>query len=193
MAKRGFLEDVEVIRSVKGGDTAAFSILVEKYHAHLLNFIFSLVRDEDIVEDIGQEVFLSIYKSLRGFDENRGTPFSAWLFAAARNRCVTELRKTKGRKRISTDEISSLRAGGKAAEESLMEKEQWLAINRALQEIPEPFKSTILRSLHGSTIDEIAKKDRISLGTAKSRLFRARKKVKLLVREYFGEKGYEEV
>lgn len=57
------MEDCEVIRQVKG-DTDAFALLVEKYQGHLLNFIFRLVKDEAIVEDIGQEVFLSVYKSV---------------------------------------------------------------------------------------------------------------------------------
>jgi RNA polymerase sigma-70 factor (ECF subfamily) len=102
------LEDIEVIRRVKSGDREAFSIFVEKYHRHLLNFIFRLIADEGIVEDIGQEVFLSIYKSLKDFDEDRGTPFSAWLFVIARNRCIAELRRKNSNKGSAKNNILNI-------------------------------------------------------------------------------------
>jgi RNA polymerase sigma-70 factor (ECF subfamily) len=185
------MEDFEVIKRVKNGDIEAFSMLVEKYHKHLLNFIFNLVRDENIVEDIGQEVFLNIYKSLKDFDENRGTPFSAWLFTSARNRCISELRNRQSRERVSITDIINLRSKDRTAEETLMEKERWQAIRISLEQLPEPFRNSILMSLNGSSIEEMAKAGGISPGTAKSRLFRAREKMKSLVKEYYGGKGYE--
>jgi RNA polymerase sigma-70 factor, ECF subfamily len=180
------MEDIEIIRRVKGGDTEAFAGLVEKYHKHLLNFIFRLVGDEQVVEDIGQEVFLSVYKSLKGFDEKRGTPFSAWLFMSARNRCITELRSKRGMEKVNIEDIDYLRFEGKTSEEMLLEKERGTAIQNSLEQLDEPYKSTILRSLQGDSMDDIAMKDGISTGTVKSRLFRAREKMKLLVKEYFG-------
>ena len=87
------LNDIEVIKRIKSGEIDAFSLLVEKYHRRLLIFIHRLVGDKSIVEDVGQEVFLNVYKSLDNFDEQAGVPFSAWLFIAARNRALSELRK----------------------------------------------------------------------------------------------------
>ncbi len=187
------MEDIDVVRRVKDGDVEAFSILVEKYHKHLLNFIFRLVGDEEIVEDIGQEVFLSVYKSLKDFDEKRGTPFSAWIFITARNRCISELRNRRGKAKVSIEDVIDLRAKDLTAEKTLIEKEKWQAIKASLQQLPEPYRSIVFRSLLGDSITEIAIKDGVSLGTVKSRLFRAREKLKLLVKEYFGGKGYERV
>lgn len=187
------MEDIEVIRRVKSGDTEAFSILVEKYHRHLLNFIFRLIADEGIVEDIGQEVFLSIYKSLKDFDEDRGAPFSAWLFVIARNRCIAELRKKNSNKHMSVEETYALWAESGAPEDMLMKKEQWEAIKTSSNQLSDPFRNTILSSLHGNTVKEIAKNDGISSGTVKSRLFRAKQKIKVLVREYFGDKEHEKI
>ncbi len=180
------MEDYDFIRQVKDGNTEAFTFLVEKYHRHLLNFVFRLVRDKDIVEDIGQEVFLSVYKSLRDFDETRGTPFSAWLFITARNRCISELRSGRGKEKVSVKEIEDLRAEEKSAEELLIEKEDEQALKKSLVQLPEPYKSTILRTLRGDSLDEIAITEKISLGTVKSRLFRARRRMKLLLSEYYG-------
>lgn len=69
------MDDFDVINRVQAGDVEAFSILVEKYHRHLLNFIFRLTGDEQLVEDIGQDVFLRVYKSIRKFDIERASLF----------------------------------------------------------------------------------------------------------------------
>ena len=68
-------------------------MLVERYHRNLLTFIFRIVRDWHLAEDIGQEVFLDVYKELPSFDPGRGSPFPAWLFIVARNRSISELRR----------------------------------------------------------------------------------------------------
>lgn len=187
------MEDYEVIRQVKGGNTDAFALLVEKYQGHLLNFIFRLVKDEAIVEDIGQEVFLSVYKSLDGFDEGRGTPFSAWLFITAKNRCISELRGRTGKVKVPLDDIPDLRAAGKNAEEILIDSQKQKALYASLTQLPEPYKGTILKSLAGKSLDEIASGEGISSGTVKSRLFRARKRMQLFISEYYGGSGYERI
>lgn len=187
------MDDSEIIRRVQSGDSEAFSLLVEKYHRHLLNFIYRIIGDEKIVEDIGQEVFLSIYKSIEHFDVRRGTPFSAWLFMSARNRCISELRKSRGRTAVPLEETGDLAVGERSPEEEAMEGERMEAIRAALEQIPEPFKSSLLRSLKGDSLEEIAQETGVSVGTAKSRLFRARQRMKALLQKHFGGKGYERV
>ena len=185
------MEDNDVIREVKYGDIEAFSILVEKYHRRLLNFIFRLVGDSDVVEDLGQEVFLSVYKSMKDFDETRGTPFSAWLFITARNRCISELRNRNIAKKVCLDESFELEDGRGTPEDELLETERREALQSSLEQLPEPFRAAILASLEGDSLEEIAVKENISVGTVKSRLFRAREKMKRLLKEYLGGKVYE--
>jgi RNA polymerase sigma-70 factor (ECF subfamily) len=187
------MEDIRIIRRIKNGDVDAFSKLVEKYHQRLLTFIFRLVRDEGIVEDIGQEVFLDIYKSLKGFDENRGTPFSAWLFIAARNRCISELRKKNASVALSLEEVGELAGDNLSAEALLMAHERSEALRFSLEVLAKPFKEPLLMSLHGCTLQEISRACGISPGTVKSRLFRARERMKLLIERHLGGKGYESV
>jgi RNA polymerase sigma-70 factor, ECF subfamily len=170
-------EDIEIIRRIKRGETNAYEALVEKYHWHLLNFIFRMVRDEYSVEDLGQEVFISVFRSLPGFDESRGIPFSAWLFIVARNRCISEMRKRKTSpfvpiiKEIPAPDASS-------PYEILRLKEQRTALYQALEKLEPPFKEAILLSLKGSSIDEIARTCKVPVNTVKTRLFRARNKLK---------------
>jgi RNA polymerase sigma-70 factor, ECF subfamily len=184
-----FMDDIDIIRSIQSGDSESFSLIVDKYHKHLLNFVCRLIGNKLIVEDIGQEVFLSVYKSIRSFDFDRGVPFSAWLFITARNRCISELRK-KHQQTVSIHGTADLQAREKTPEQSACDEERRQAINAALEQLPEPFKHTILQSLSGDSLEEIAFKNKISIGTAKSRLFRAREKIKAFLNERFGGNNY---
>jgi RNA polymerase sigma-70 factor, ECF subfamily len=183
------MDDIEIIKSVQSGDSESFSLLVHKYHHHLLNFVYRLLGHEQMVEDIGQEVFLSIYKSIRNFNVQRGVPFSAWLFITARNRCISELRK-KNRPTIAIDESTNLKAQGKTPEQAASEEERLLAIRAALEQLAEPYRSTILQSIRGDSPEEIASSHGISTGTVKSRLFRAREKLRLSLHAHWGGKDY---
>jgi RNA polymerase sigma-70 factor, ECF subfamily len=183
------LDDIEVIKNVQAGDTESFTLIVQKYHRQLLNFIYRLVGDEQVVEDLGQDVFLSIYKSLRNFDVRRGVPFSAWLFITARNRCISELRKRRPPS-VSIEEIADLKALGKTPEQSASTEERLRAIHAALDQLPEPFQRTLLQSILGDSPEEIAISNRISPGTVKSRLSRARDRLRILLRVQSGGKNY---
>lgn len=184
------MNEIDIIRRVQAGDSKPFSLLVEKYHKQLLNFIYRLIGDESSVEDIGQEVFLSVYKSMRNFDISKGTPFSAWLFITARNRCISELRK-RCRRYVSIEDTEGLMAQEDSPEQAAIDNERFEAIRGSLDQLPEPHKSTILQSLRGASLEEIALEDGISLGTVKSRIFRAKRKMRSMLCEYFGGKDYE--
>ncbi len=184
------MDDIEIIQRVQAGDSESFSLLVYKYHKHLLHFIYRLVGDERIVEDIGQEIFLSVYKSIRTFNTQRGVPFSAWLFITARNRCISELRK-KTPRTVSIEKTADLSAREKTPEQIAIGKERILAVHAALKQLPEPYQNLILHSLFGNSLEEIARNEGISLGTIKSRLFRARERMRLLLHEHFGGNNYE--
>ena len=180
------MNDNAIIKSIKNGDVDAFARLVQKYHKNLLSFIYRFVRDPHLTEDIGQEVFLDIYKSLAKFDPEMGTPFSAWLYISARNRCISELRK-RGRSESVPLEDYHIIAGLKdSAEEALISREGMQALASSLEQLPEPFRTTIVRSLQGASMNEIACQCGISPATVKTRLFRAKEKLKLLMKEYIG-------
>ena len=92
------MDDIEAVKRVQAGDSESFSLLVGKYHRHLLNFIYRLVCDEKIVEDIGQEVFFSLYRSIKSFDTSRGIPFSAWSRSKNSECCPRRKRRLNRRR-----------------------------------------------------------------------------------------------
>lgn len=187
------MDDIEAITRVKNGDVEAFAILVEKYHRRLLAFIHRLVNDNSVVEDIGQEVFLNTYKSLHRFDEQAGVPFSAWLFIIARNRVLSELRKKGRRSMIGLEMLTDSPDERPTALEQMTNNEQLQALQDSLAQLPEPYRNTILKSLQGDSIAEIARLEGISTGTVKSRISRAKTKLKQLIQEYFGGRDYGEI
>jgi RNA polymerase sigma-70 factor (ECF subfamily) len=174
-------DDWEVIRRVKSGVVADFRLLVEKYHRHLLNFIYGIVSDESIVEDIGQDVFLAAFLSLKTFDESRGTPFSAWLFTIARNKCFSAMRKRKGRRRSDVYDPDSLADNSYNPENRMIAAERKYALEKSAGLLPEPFRSVLLDSLGGATIKQVSEIHRVSEGTVKTRLFRARERLKKML------------
>lgn len=190
---RGLVDDNDIVKLVQSGDSESFSLLVEKYHRRLLNFIYRLLADERIVEDIGQEVFVSVYKSIMNYDLQRNTPFSAWLFIIARNRCISELRKTRNRSFVSIDNTDDIADQHRSPEEKAAAQEQLQAIQSALEQLPEPYQSAIIHSLRGDSLEKIALETGISVGTVKSRLFRAKEKMRSLLSGHFGGKSYERI
>ena len=184
------MDDHTIIRRIQDGNTDAFAVIVRRYHVDLLNFIFRIVKDPDLAEDIGQEVFLNVYKELPRFDSDRGTPFLAWLYIVARNQCVSELRKQKWGVAGPVEDFDSLTAHRETAEALLIDREEREALAACLSELPEPFRSSILLSLDGASLEEIANLCGVPQATVKTRLFRARERIKLLVKEYFGGDGH---
>lgn len=180
------VEDLEIIKLVKNGDAGSFSVLVERYHRNLLNFIYHTVHEKGIVEDIGQEVFLSVYQSIGNFDEKRGVPFSVWLFTIARNRCISEIRKMKKRKEISLPEDETITGHEGNPGILLEQKERRKSLEAALAVLDEPFRSTILSSIEGMSIDEISSRGKLPRNTVKTRLFRAREKLKAILNTHGG-------
>ena len=172
-------QDALVVARIQAGDAEAYAVLVRKYQHSLLSFMHRLVGDRDLAEDLGQEVFLSVYKSLRRFDIHRGVPFAAWLFIAARNRCVSELRR-RGQA-VGLEGAAEPVATDPDGEAHLLRRELGAAIEASLAQLPEPFRTTILQSLEGRSIQEIAALEQTPAGTIKSRLSRARGRLRELL------------
>lgn len=185
------MDDRIIIERVQSGEVDAYALLVERYHRKLLAFIFRIVKDEHLAEDIGQEVFLKVYQELPRFEPERGTPLLAWLYIVARNQCITELRRRERTEPLAPEELLKLASDAESAEQSLLRQEEWEAMQGILQDLPEPFRSTIGMSLKGATLGEIARRSGVPQSTVKTRIFRAKEKILLLWRGQFGGVGHE--
>ncbi len=172
--------DLDLIKSLQGGDQQAFASLVERYQRPLFNFVFKYLRDYHIAEDITQEAFLNIYRAAPKFEPRPGIRVSSWIFKIAYNLSVNEIRRRK-RYRIFHDELNlSYNEENTAACRELKDE-----MNEALETLPENQRAALmLRVNEEFSYKEISEILNISISATESLIFRARTRL----REYLQKK-----
>jgi RNA polymerase sigma-70 factor, ECF subfamily len=170
-------DDLETIRRVLAGDSGAFRPLVEKYQRPLFAMIGNMLASRADCEDIAQEAFLAAYLNLGRYDSQQGR-FSTWLFTIARNRCFNESTKPRP---VGLDSIEPSDAIGHPAD-GLMAAETADALDRAMESLPFEQRSAFaLAEIHELPLDEVARIEGVPLGTVKSRVSRAKEKLRAIL------------
>ena len=175
------LDDSQLVARSCRGDIAAFNVIVERYQSQVLNVSWRVVGSFASAEDVTQETFISAYRAIRKF---RGGSLRAWLFRIAFNLGVDLLRSSKRRPEDSLDESlenPSFQVASKeeSPEQAALRGELGDYIQRAIMTLPHDQKSAlVLVDIQGLSYEEAAEAMDASLGTVKSRLSRARSKVR---------------
>lgn len=176
--------DAELMRRTQSGDRDAFALLVDRHKSRLVNYLTVVARDRDRAEDLAQEAFVRLFeRSARYRESGRFLPY---LYRVGTNLVRTEERNDRRRRfllamfsRNGHDEVPSPQTEWLRNEES-----RWLL--RALDRLPLPFRSPlILRELEGWSYEDIGEALGLSAGTVKSRIHRARKRLKALLDPYW--------
>ena len=176
-------EETEVIRRVLAGDTESFRLIVERYRQPVVRMIRNITFDGQSCEDIAQEVFLAAYRRLASFDEARSS-FSTWLFTIARNRSINALKKKSA---APLGEPPDGR-GVRGPDDELARKELLEELDRRLAGLPgRQRRAFVLAEFEGLSYEQIAQIERTRTGTIKSRISRAREKLKSAIREFGGD------
>ena len=174
------IEDARIQRA-QAGDLSAFNELVVEYQSLVYNLCMRMLGQQQAAEDAAQEAFINAWRSIRSF---RGDSFRAWLLRIAANLCRDELRRRGRRPSSSLD--TALEAGmpdpqdeESLPEESALNAELRVSLEAALAELPEEQRTAIvLCDVEGLDYAEIAVAMRTSLGTVKSRIARARMRMR---------------
>lgn len=177
------MDEAVLIEQAKQGDVTAYNRLVLHYQQVTYNVAYRIMGEPQSAEDMTQEAFVAAYQSLNTF---RDGSFKAWLLRITTNRCYDELRKYKRRPQSSLDDLTEdnesfafLRDPGEGPEAQQQRLELIRAIERCLQGLPEEQRITaVLCDVEGYDYNEIAHITRVSLGTVKSRMSRARHKLR---------------
>jgi len=180
-------DDAAAIARTLAGEREAFRGLVLRYQGPLFGYVGKLLGLPSEVEDIVQDVFCLAYSRLGSFDPRRGR-FSTWLFTIARNRCFNRL---TARRREPT-EPPAPGAEGLAASDGPLEraasKELFASLDQALARVPAEQRSAfVLAVLEGLPLAEIARIEGVPVGTIKSRISRARSRLRANVGETLRE------
>ncbi len=174
------VEEIEVIRRVVDGDTDAFRLLVKRYQRPIARLIANLVPDRHQGEDLLQEVFMAAFRRLHRFDPHRAA-FSTWLFTIARNQCINALKK----KRPVPAADVPVAARHRTAYDDLAEKELFEQLDAALEKLPPAQKiAFVLAEFVELSHEEISKIEGVRVGTVRSRVSRARQRLRGLLRQY---------
>ncbi len=170
------LTDYEIVQKCLQGDRQLFSELVARYKKLIFNVVYNLTKDKEEVDDISQEVFLKIYKSLGKY--NPEFKFSTWSVTIARNLCVDLLRKKKVNV-TALEEIEYVSKDMNTPENRYLKKEKALGIRKAIEELPENYRTpVVLYYQKGKAYKEIAEMLNLPVTIVKNRLYRARQTLK---------------
>lgn len=100
------MDEKKLIENAQAGDKQAMAELIKKYEQTIYNFAFKICRNKDYAEQIMQETFYSMVKSLHQFDHN--SKLSTWLYRIVANHCLMMARKAKSRQFVSLDDEENL-------------------------------------------------------------------------------------
>jgi RNA polymerase sigma-70 factor (ECF subfamily) len=183
------IDESRLVTELQAGSETAFDWLVTHYHGPVYNLILSMLGDVADAADGTQEVFLKAFRGIRTF--RQGSSLKTWLYRIAIREALNHKRwfKRHLQKNVSIDaepeeghaaiEIEDLTA---TPFDQFAAHEIQAAVQSALQEIPECFRSAvILRDLEGLSYEEIAEVLECSAGTVKSRILRGRRSLKELL------------
>ncbi len=188
-------EEGRYIQAAQRGDLAAFNWLVLRYQTRVYNLCYRMLSDPDAAADAAQETFISAFKAIARF---KGEQFRAWLMRIATNASLDMLRSRKRRQSQSLDSLTD--AGEEAGEPlqiadldtsvdpeaNILRVELSASIQEGLDSLPDDQRiALVLVDAQGLSYEEVASITRANLGTVKSRISRAR----LRMREYLRERG----
>ena len=196
------MEDAQVVglllRRCLSGDAAAWEDIVCRYHRRIYNICYRFAGSAEDADDLTQEVFIKMYKTLDSYDVDRGA-FLTWVTTVTRNLLVDHFRKGKhDRLTDSLDASLSNEEDGRtlgeqiqdratlSPDEQVRSRETGEAVHQALQKLsPELREAVILRDLQDMDYKEIAAVLKVPEGTVKSRINRGRAELaRLLSRTY---------
>lgn len=170
------IDDRELVRRVLAGQTDDFRVLVDRHQQSIFRFASGLLGNQEEAADATQDVFLAAFAKLSGYDSSRAA-LATWLFTIARNRCINLL---KQRRPIALNEPDSI--GEVDSTDPIVSRELSQQLDRALAALPVEQRSAfVLAEIEELPYAEIARIERTSIGTIKSRIHRAKQRLQSLL------------
>jgi RNA polymerase sigma-70 factor (ECF subfamily) len=185
--------DAAVMLRVASGDEASFNFLVQKYHRAIIHFLYRMVRNEAVAEEMAQEVFLRVYRSRESYRAE--AKFTTWLYRIATNLAVNHARDTKHERSAQTiyldapdEETGStpdVADDQPSVEQRLVRDERMAAIRTHVMALPERQRMAVLmHKYQGMDYRQIGDVLKLSESATKSLLFRAYQTLREKLKEF---------
>jgi len=170
--------DVELMLRVKEGDEASFAYLLSKHRDAVINYLYRMVQNGAVAEELAQDVFLRVYRARQHYEPT--AKFTTWLYRIATHVALNSLRDGRNARYMASLDDQDRERGwelsdpGPTVEQSLVEQSQGWEIRRAVQALPEKQRAAvILHKYQELDYKEIAQTLKCSESAVKSLLFRA--------------------
>jgi RNA polymerase sigma-70 factor, ECF subfamily len=177
--------DAELIERCLRKDNAAWDLIIARFRRKVFHIAYKFTGRHDEAEDLSQEIFLKVFRSLDKF--NRDADFGTWLSSVARNYCIDHYRASRREKEVLVEDAVAYDlapASSGNPYRALEDQDRRSLVRRGLDLLPEKLReAVVLRDLQGLSYQEMA--DRLALpeGTVKSRINRGREELaRLLLR-----------
>jgi RNA polymerase sigma-70 factor (ECF subfamily) len=181
------LSDADLVSQCINGSNSAFEEIVRRYKKLVYSVVYKMISDKEEVNDISQEVFIRLYKSLERY--NPEYKMSTWIVKITSNLCLDTLRKKK-QDTVTLDDAIGVSSNTDTPEQAFINNQKTELIRRAINELPEKYKILIvLFHNKGMSYEEMTKVLNEPMSIIKNRLYRAR----LMLREKLEEARKEEV
>ena len=185
-------EDLSIIDRFKNGDEAAFEELVLKYQDRIYNLCRHMLGNAHDAEDAAQDAFIKAYRNLKKFKPE--SSIYTWLYRIAVNTCIDHKRKPFfesifRRSDTGAEMVIEYPSASPSPEKEYESKQIQSAIEKALRKLSPKLRAVIvLKEMEGLSYEEIADTLDVSIGTVKSRISRARKKLQTLLKKFMEQK-----
>jgi len=179
-------DDYALIESFIGGSDHAFTRLVAKHKDKVRNLVYLTLGDIENIDDISQDVFIAVYRNIGEFRFD--SKFTTWLYRITVNKCRDFLRKKKVRSIF-------INMGEDDYEQGYHDRAENYDIpglvRKGIEKLPDKLKEPLMmRDIEGLSYKEIADKLDCEVGTIKSRIFRARETLKVILLPYQKDLGF---
>ncbi len=174
--------DAELIEAVLAGGGLAFETLVERYQDRIFRLLSRFTRDRGEVEDLGQEVFVKVFRKLHTFQQD--SAFYTWVYRIAVNTAKDHFSRHSRRRLVLVEDAVELDSGQRdpdyaGSAEPLLEEELREVTRQVLETLPDKYREIlVLREYEDLSYTEMSQVLECSMGTVESRLFRARQRFK---------------
>lgn len=173
-------DDFSLVKRFIDGEDAAFHELLVRHKEKVRNIIYITINNSSAVDDIAQDVFITVYRNLKNFRFE--SQFTTWLYRITVNKCKDHLRKITVRRIFAPlNDANDKEEFDNSVEQADIKK----LVRAAIEKLPAKLRiPLVLKDIEGFSYQEIAESMSCEIGTVKSRIFRARQGVKKLLKPY---------